>query len=240
MDINMKLIIGNTFDEMSSIAAHHLLGYMYQNKRVNMCITGGTSPSRMYEILIPLVKGKEYFSNVHYYNFDEIPYRAEDREGVTISGLRDAFFKPAGIAEEKIHILDQNNYTKQDERIAADGGLDMVLLGVGSDGHFCGNLPGTSRFGDKTLRIDCKDWPKEKLLDEFSGEAQHIPDYYVTMGPRSIMAAKNLVMIATGEKKAGIVKQLVDGVVDEQVPATLLTLHPEFTLIIDNDAAMHL
>lgn len=236
----MKLIIADTLDEMSKIAAHHLLGYMYQPKRVNLSITGGTTPKHMYEILVPMVRGKEYFSNVHYYNFDEIPYRAEDREGVTISELRSAFFTPAGIAEENIHILDQHNYSKQDERIASDGGLDMVLLGVGADGHFCGNLPGTTRFGDRTVKVDCKDWPKEKLLDEFSGEVAHIPDYYITMGPRSIMAASNLVMIAAGTKKAGIVKQLIEGIVNEEIPATLLTLHPRFTLIIDKDAASQL
>lgn len=233
----MKVIIENTIDEMSMTAAQHLLGYMYRHKRVNLSITGGTTPGRMYEMLVPMVKGKDCFSNVHYYNFDEIPYRAEDREGVTISGLRSAFFTPAVIAEDNIHVLDQHNYICQDDRIAADGGLDMILLGVGADGHYCGNLPGTTRFGDKTVKVACNDRIKSRLAGEFEGATEHIPDYYITMGPRSIMGAGSLVMIASGTKKAGIVKQLVEGIVDEAVPATLLTLHPSFTLIIDKDAA---
>lgn len=134
----MKMIIGKDVEEMSQVAAGYVMSYMYQDReRVNLSITGGTTPQRMYEILVPMVKDKKQFQHVHFYNFDEIPYRKEDREGVTISGLRDAFFTPAHIKEEQIHKLDQFNYQTQDERIEKDGGLDMVILGVGADGHFC-------------------------------------------------------------------------------------------------------
>lgn len=233
----MKIIIGETADEMSVIAAQHLLGFMYRAGRVNLSITAGTTPRRMYEILALQVKGKSCFGNVHYYNFDEIPYRSEDREGVTISNLRSAYFTPAGVAEENIHILDQNNYLQQDQCIADDGGLDVVLLGVGVDGHYCGNLPGTTCFGDKTIKVPCADWIKERVSREFAGNKELVPDYYITMGPRSIMAARHLIIIASGDKKAMVVKQLVDGVVDESIPATLLTLHPDLTLILDKEAA---
>ena len=64
-----------------------------------------------------------------------------------------------------------------------------------------------------------------------------MPDYYVTMGPRSIMRARKLVMIASGKRKAEPVKKLMSGVVDPKVPSTLLTLHPFFTLIMDKEAA---
>lgn len=236
----MKVIITDTLEEMSTIAAQHLLGYMYKPYRVNLSITGGTTPRRMYEILTPQVKGKTYFGNAHFYNFDEIPYRAEDREGVTISGLRDAFLTPAGIAEENIHKLDQYNYETQDERITADGGLDLIVLGIGSDGHFCGNLPGTTKFEDWTVKVDCEDWVKERLVDEFNGERKHIPDYYITMGPRSIMAAKNLLLIATGSKKAEAISRLVNGKLDPKYPSTLLSFHPSLTVVVDKEAAAKL
>lgn len=233
----MNVIIGKDLNEMSEIAAQHLLAHMYQPKRVNLSITGGNTPIRMYEILVPYVKGKSYFNNVHFYNFDEIPYNGTDREGITISGLRKAFLGPAGIPEENIHRLDQHNYTMQDERIAASGGLDMMLMGIGADGHFCGNLPGTTHFGDATVKVDCDAKMKELLLGEFDGQAQYVPDYYVTMGPRSVMATKHLVMIASGAKKANIIKTLLEGKVTEAVPSTVLTLHPNFTLILDKEAA---
>lgn len=234
----MKLIIGKDIEEMSQAAAGYVMSYMYQEKeRINLSITGGTTPKRMYEILVPMVKDKKQFQHVHFYNFDEIPYRKEDREGVTISGLRDAFFTPAHIKEEQIHKLDQFNYQTQDERIEKDGGFDMVILGVGADGHFCGNLPQTTKFGDLTTRVENDQRLKDRILPEFDNVEEDVPEYYITMGPRSIMRARHIVMIASGVKKAGIIKTLMEGVVDQDVPASLLTLHPHFTLIVDEEAA---
>ncbi len=160
----MRLISVADYEEMSQAGASMLLGAMYGEGRVNLSITGGSTPRRMYELLVPQVAGKKQFSNVHFYNFDEIPYRAEDREGVTISGLR------------------------------------------------------------------------ERLVDEFENGMADVPDYYITMGPRSIMAARELVMIASGEKKAKAVAKLLSGEVTEEWPATVLTLHPHFTLIADEAA----
>ena len=234
----MKMIIGKDVEEMSQVAAGYVMSYMYQDReRVNLSITGGTTPQRMYEILVPMVKDKKQFQHVHFYNFDEIPYRKEDREGVTISGLRDAFFTPAHIKEEQIHKLDQFNYQTQDERIEKDGGLDMVILGVGADGHFCGNLPQTTKFGDLTTRVENDQRLKARILPEFHNVEEDVPEYYITMGQRSIMRARHIVMIASGVKKAGIIKTLLEQVVDQDVPASILTLHPHFTLIVDEEAA---
>ncbi|MCT1901996.1 glucosamine-6-phosphate deaminase [Oceanobacillus sojae] len=233
----MKIIVGKNLEEMSTIAAQHVLSYMYQDRRVNLAITGGTTPEKMYEILVPQVKNQTCFSNVHYYNFDEIPYKKEDREGVTISDLRRYYLDPANIAEENIHALNQYNYKEQDQRIKNDGGLDMIILGIGADGHYCGNLPGTTSFGDMTTRVECDQRLKDRILPEFNYEEEHVPDYYITMGPKSIMMAKNLVLIASGTKKAEIIQRILQGKVEESIPASILTMHPNLTIILDEEAA---
>lgn len=236
----MKLIVTKDYQEMSTVAAQQVLGQMHSQYRTNISITAGSTPKGVYEILIPLVKGKSYFDNVHYYNFDEIPFKGEEDDyGVTMRNLNKAFFGPAEIDRKNIHVLDWTNYQTQDERIKEDGGLDFVLLGVGADGHFCGNLPNTTKFGDLTSRVDENDTPDMKavLLGEVGGVEEKRPDHYVTMGPKSIMQIKKLVMIASGEAKAGIVKSLVEGIVTEEKPATLLTTHPDITLIVDKEAA---
>lgn len=232
----MKVILTENYEEMSDIAATHVLSYMYKPQRVNIAVTAGETPVRTYEILAPKIKGKD-FKNVHFYNFDEIPFKQEDREGVTMLVLRQYFFDKIDHPEENIHILDQTNYTIHDEKLAEDGGLDLILLGVGTDGHFCGNLPGTTKFGDLTVKVNCKE---EDLIDEFEGHWEFVPNYWITMGPRSIMRAKNLVMIASGKSKAHAIKKLLSNEIDENFPATLLTLHPNITLIIDQDAASEL
>ena len=232
----MRVIVVEDYEEMSQVAASYVIGAMYRPGRVNLSITGGSTPKRMYEVMVPQVAGKEQFKDVHYYNFDEIPYRTGDREGVTISGLRKLYLTPAGVAEDRIHRLDPSNWETQDERIAADGGLDMIVLGLGWDGHFCGNLPGTTSFGDGTSRVECDEAMRERLTDEFENGIVDVPDFYITMGPRSIMAARELLMIASGEKKAAPVAKLLSGEVDPAWPATVLTLHPNFTLIVDKAA----
>lgn len=235
----MRVIRTTSLQEMNEVGAQYLLGAMHTQHRTNIAITAGSTPKGVYDVMIPLVKDKDYFDNVHYYNFDEIPFKGEDGYGVTMTNLNKLYFDPANISREKIHVLDWTNYETQDERIAEDGGLDFVLLGVGADGHFCGNLPGTTKFGDLTSRVDEDATPDmvDVLLSEVGGVEEKRPDFYVTMGPKSIMQIKKLVMIANGKAKAGIVKKLVEGVVTEDVPATLLTTHPDFTLIVDAEAA---
>lgn len=90
----MKLIVTEDYAEMSTVASHHVLGYITAPRRVNLAVTAGSTPKKMYEHLTAAVKGKSFYSQVHYYNFDEIPFRGQDREGVTISNLRSLFFTP--------------------------------------------------------------------------------------------------------------------------------------------------
>ena len=69
----MKMIIGKDVEEMSQVAAGYVMSYMYQDReRVNLSITGGTTPQRMYEILVPMVKDKKQFQHVHFYNLSLI------------------------------------------------------------------------------------------------------------------------------------------------------------------------
>lgn len=236
----MKLIITEDYKEMSEVATQYLLGAMHGQYRKNISITAGSTPKGVYEILVPLVKDKKYFEQVHYYNFDEIPFKDEPNNyGVTMTNLHNMFFGPAGIDRDNIHVLDGTNYDTHDDRIKADGGLDFVLLGVGADGHFCGNVPNTTKFGDLTSRVNENATPEmvNILLGEVGGIEDKRPDFYVTMGPKSIMQVKQLVMIANGKAKAEIVKTLVEGIVTEKIPATLLTTHPDLTLIVDEEAA---
>ena len=133
----MKLIVTEDYAEMSLVASHHVLGYITAPRRVNLAVTAGSTPKKMYEHLTAAVKGKSFYSQVHYYNFDEIPFRGQDREGVTISNLRSLFFTPAQISEENIHPLSHENFRHHDQRLQDEGGLDLIVMGLGADGHFC-------------------------------------------------------------------------------------------------------
>ncbi|MBP1044349.1 glucosamine-6-phosphate deaminase [Vagococcus sp. BWB3-3] len=236
----MRVIVTENYEELGKVASQHLLGHLFSKQdRVNLAITAGTTPVEVYRYLIPEVKGKAYLSHAHFYNFDEIPYKESQREGITMSDLRELFFKPAAIPETSIHVLDGQNYQGQDQRIHQAGGLDGVLLGIGADGHYCGNLPGTTTIDDQTTKVICDDQMKARIGRHFE-EAADVPDYYVTMGPKSIMAARHLILIANGKRKADIMRKFLEEEISLALPATILKLHPNLTVIMDREAASDL
>ncbi|STV18776.1 putative glucosamine-6-phosphate deaminase [Klebsiella pneumoniae subsp. ozaenae] len=203
----MKMIVTEDYEEMSLVASHHVLGYITVPRRVNLAVTAGSTPKRMYEHLTAAVKGKAFYDRVHYYNFDEIPFRGQSREGVTISNLRQLFFTPAQIKEENIHKLTLDNAAQHDRQLEEAGGLDLMVLGLGADGHFCGNLPNTTRFHDQTVEVPIHGEMIALIANsEMGGDISAVPNSYVTMGPRSVMAAKNLLLIVSGCGKSARVK----------------------------------
>lgn len=237
----MKIIIEKDYENMSKTTMQLLLGKMYQDKEVHLAITAGSTPKRMYEMLVNEMREKTPLTNVCYYNFDEIPI-GEEKFGVTVGNLKEMYFDPAGIPEEQIHVLDTKNYTEHEAHLKHVDGLDAILIGIGEDGHFCGNLPGVTKFGDETRLVSVDSLPSmfDVLLDEVGGNPENVPKNYVTMGPKSVMHAKEVIMFANGKKKAAIIKKALQGEVTEDIPSSIFQLHPNFTVVLDEEAASEL
>ncbi|MFV0393428.1 MAG: 6-phosphogluconolactonase, partial [Coprobacillaceae bacterium] len=106
-----------------------------------------------------------------------------------------------------------------------EGYFDVIMMGIGADGHFCANLPETNCLQDYTTRIVTFDIPDKGIIK------------YATMGAQSVMASKHLLLIVNGEHKAEILKQALEGPVDEKCPSSVLKLHPNFTVIADEAVA---
>ena len=231
----MQLIIEESYEKMSETATKLIVGKMLNDRRVNLSITAGNSPKKIYEALAPLVKNKSYLSNVHYYSFDEVPLKNEV-VGMTEGLLREQFLTPAGIPESHVHFVSPANYQSYDEEIEAVGGLDAMLIGIGADGHFCGNMPGSTKFENFTYQVTVSpEYPWYTSLVNDLGEKA--PASFVTMGPASIMRVKHLILIANGKHKAAIIKKALEGPVDPAIPSSILKLHPNLTVILDQDAA---
>lgn len=232
----MKLIVVEDFEEMSQVSSEIVLGVMHKNERVNIAPTTGTTPIGLYKILNKKIKDKPYFDHVHYYSFDETPFKISKKEGRIITKLREMFLSPANIKEENIHPLDQNNFKTRDQELADFGGLDLVILGLGQDGHFCCNFPGYARFSQQTVEIPLKG----KLYELYKGvfaEEQEIPDALITMGPSAILASKQLLLMVSGKEKAEACKQALFGEITEEMPGSILRTHPNITIIVDKEAA---
>lgn len=233
----MNLIVTKDYENMSRVAAMELMGYIAKGKekRLNLAITGGSTPVRMYEIIEDFLK-ENTFEKIHYYNFDEIPVK--NAPSLTIESLYRLFYRPCHIDESQIEVFDEHNYQTFDEKIAEDGGIDMIMIGLGLDGHFCGNLSGTLNGFDEGCRAvsNYLNETIENRLAFLSGGKENMTDYYVTFGPASVMKAKKIVMIVSGAKKAEILKKVLEGPICEEIPSSILRLHPHFTIIADEEA----
>ena len=228
----MKLIIEETEQKMSESAMHILLGAMMQDKRVNISLTAGKSPVNLYKMMIPYVKDQDKFKDIEYWLFDEAPY-LDKPHGPNWEEMQELFFKDAHIPDERIHITTMENWENYDQEIRNAGGIDVMLIGLGFDGHFCSNCPRCTPMDSYTYPMD----PKTKnAVNPGYPEKPHLP-ITLTMGPKSLMRVKHLVMIVTGKEKAEILKQVLDSPITDELPATILKLHPNFTVICDQDAA---
>lgn len=106
---------------------------------------------------------------------------------------------------------------------------------------FCGNLPNTTHFHEQTVEFPIEGEMVDIVAHgELGGDFSLVPDSYVTMGPKSIMAAKNLLIIVSGAGKAQALKNVLQGPVTEDVPASVLQLHPSLMVIADKAAAAEL
>lgn len=232
----MKLIVAEDFEEMSQVSSEIVLGVMHQNGRVNIAPTTGTTPVGLYKILNKKIKDKDYFDHVHYYSFDETPYKVSQKEGRIMTNLREMFLTPANINEKNIHPLNQHNFMTRDQELADFGGLDLVILGLGKDGHFCCNFPGYAKFSQKTVEIPLTG----KLYELYKGvfaDKEEIPDALITMGPSAILASKQLLLMVSGKEKAEACKQALFGEITEEMPGSILRTHPNITIIVDQEAA---
>jgi len=141
-------------------------------------------------------------------------------------------FLPNGMAED----LDAE--CERYEQILADHPVDLQVLGLGTNAHIGFNEPGTS-FDTKTHVVELTQETKDANKRYFEKE-EDVPTHAVSMGIASIMAVKEIVLLAFGESKADAIQQMVEGPVTEDCPASVLQNHPNVTIIVDEAAASKL
>lgn len=241
----MKFIITKDIDEVSEAFKQQMLMQMYENKsRINIAITTGTTPEKGYEMLADFVDDKHCFDNVHYYVFDEFWYQ-NDKIGICRRELNKYYFDKLHVSEDHIHNLTEENWKDMDEKIEKDGGLDMVIMGIGTNGHFCGNQPHTFdnwnegvHLIDRHATKDVEELMLELLnIDLASSDTSRIPDHYITMGPKTIMKAKKIVFLLSGKHKAEVAEKAFFAPITYDFPVSIFQLHQNVTAILDEEAA---
>jgi len=237
----MKIIVCKDYDELSQKAAAIVIKEMILDPKMNIGLATGSTPLGLYKNLIDAYeKGIISFKDVNTFNLDEYVGIERTHPQSYYSFMFENLFKYIDIQEKNINIPD-NDLSKLDELAAMYDKLllgkqrDIQILGIGKNGHIGFNEPGAS-LSNETFITELNE---QTRIDNsrFFGSLEEVPKFAITMGIKNIMYAKKIVMIASGVSKAKVINEAVNGPITTEVPASILQLHPDLILIIDEAAA---
>lgn len=168
--------------------------------------------------------------------FNICEYIGANEKSTCTYQLNSELYSKLGIT--KTHTPSELEPDSYDEEIEVHGGLDLVVLGIGLNGHIGFNEPATL-FDTHTHVQQLTDSTKKMKAEHFGG-IENVPCMGVTMGLKTICSAKNVILVAFGEEKAEIIHKLVYGKTTTYVPAAMLQMHMNMTLCLDKEAASKL
>ncbi|MBS6025466.1 MAG: glucosamine-6-phosphate deaminase [Paeniclostridium sordellii] len=241
----MRILVSKDYEEMSKKAAQLIASQVTLKPNSILGLATGSTPIGMYRDLVKMYeKGELDFSNIKTFNLDEYYQLPRDNDQSYYYFMHKNLFNDINIKEENINI--PNGMTKDvvsecinyDKAIEDIKGVDIQVLGIGNNAHIGFNEP-SNVFIKNTHLVDLKD-STIKANARFFESIEDVPQKAVTMGIGSILAAKKILLLASGEGKAEAVYNTVHGEVNPQVPASILQFHNDVTLILDEAAASKL
>lgn len=197
----------------------------------------------LYEELVRASnEGAVDWSEVRTFNLDEFVGCGRDEEGSYRQFMDERFFNRVAIGQDHIGFLDGRavdlaaECARYDRDIARAGGIDLMILGIGANGHIGFNEPADHLIGRTHIaRLDDETRAGNALW--FGGDLRKVPREALTMGMATILAARTIIMIAAGEAKASAVKAMTDGGITTRLPASFLQLHPQVSVLLDQPLA---
>lgn len=226
--------------EIGEAAGKFYADYINANPACVLGLATGATPVPTYEYLVKECKaGNVSFADVSTFNLDEYCDLPKTHKNSFYTFMVENLFGKVNIKPENIDFLDGNTDPEAEsarykKAIAAKGGIDIQLLGVGRNGHIAFNEPAEEFSGD-AYKIKLTDSTIEANSIYFDDIP--MPRYAMTMGIGSIMEARKIVFIATGASKAQAVHDMIKGPVTPHCPASVLQNHPDVTVFIDEAAA---
>ena len=236
----MKIIVTKNYDEMSQKAFEVMKEVVVNKKDAVLGLATGTTPIGLYKLMIDDCKNGTRYKDIKTVNLDEYKGLDINSDQSYVYFMRDNLFNHIDIDLANTFIED-GKATDDEKECARYNALleqmpqDIQLLGLGSNGHIAFNEPG-SKFGSLTHVVDLAE-STIKFNSRLFNDISEVPRQAYTQGLKNIMNAKKILILASGENKAKAVYGMVKGEVTENLPASVLQLHPDCTLIVDEAAA---
>ena len=232
-----------TFPDYTALSDHtarHIASLLRQKPNATLCLASGDTPIGTFRRLTELAQAQEAdLSQCTFIGLDEwVGFGPTDEGSCGYSLYRD-LFTPLAIRPDQIHYFDAKAHDlpaecmRMDAIIAERGGLNMILVGIGLNGHIALNEPGTpfhryafvSDLTETTTQVAQKYFTQPTVLERG-----------ITLGLQHLMDAKEVILLASGPRKAAPIRDALTGPVTEQFPASIIQTHPNAHVWIDADA----
>lgn len=239
---NIKIYVMDDYEKLSEKAAELIAGQLNKKPESVMGFATGSTPVGTYKALIKMYEGgKADFSKITAFNLDEyFPIKKENDQSYDYF-MKDNLFNHVNVDFAKLNIPNgdvtdvEKECSAYEEKIKNAGGIDLQLLGIGLNGHIGFNEP-EEVFSTKTHLITLDESTVE-ANSRFFSSIDEVPKNALTMGIKTIMHAKIILLVANGEKKAQIIKEALFGEITPRVPASVLQLHQNVIVVLDKEAA---
>ncbi len=241
----MEIIVQPTADAASLIAARLIAKLVRTTPRCVLGLATGSTPLPMYRELIRMHREEALdFSGVTTFNLDEYVGLPPEHPQSYHHFMRENVFHHLNVPRERIHIPNgmaadiPAECARYEAAIKAAGGIDLQVLGIGTDGHIGFNEP-TSSLASRT-RIKTLTERTRADNARFFGSADEVPMHVVTMGVGTIMDSRQVLLLAFGARKAPAIAAAVEGAITSMNPASILQMHPVAKALLDEPAATEL
>ncbi len=234
-------IIQSSQRECAQLAAEQYRRLLSENPCRVLGLATGSTPEMLYEELVALYKaGKISFKDVTTYNLDEYVGLDGTHPQSYRYFMDSHLFNFVDIDKSRTHVpcgigITDAIAAHYDDEIRNAGGIDLQLLGIGPNGHIGFNEPGTP--WDAVTHIVPLTNATRQANKRFFASIDEVPEKAVSMGIKTVMQARRIILMAFGANKAQAVAGMINGRICNNVPASILQLHPDCTVYIDDEAA---
>jgi glucosamine-6-phosphate deaminase len=242
----MKLTVYPTERAAAGALARQIAARVAAKPDLVLGLPTGRTPIPLYTEIIALFKaGQIDLSCVTTFNLDEFVGVAPDDEGSYHRFMREHLFAHVNIPPERTHVLNgvaANRHAecaRYERAIDEAGGIDLQILGIGTNGHIGFNEPGPG-LEARTHEVRLHESSRKANLALFGNDPARVPAEALSMGMATILNAREIVLLATGKSKARCIERVVNGPVTTRLPASFLQLHRRVELVLDEGAAAEL
>src|SRR6476469_4041793 len=241
----MEVVVMPSYEAMSLAAAKLVANVLNAKPNAVLWMATGSTPLGVYQELVRMHRKEGLdFAQVTTFNLDEYVGLQRQHPQSYHYFMHENFFRHVNVAPGNIYIPSgtTSNYRSfcewYEQRIKDCGGIDVQILGIGSDGHIAFNEPGSSLSSRTRLKTLAKSTIDDNA--RFFERPSDVPIYAITMGVGTILEARELILLASGKNKAKAVAEMIEGPVTSMITASALQLHPSANVFLDESAASQL